>query len=128
MAYLFRAVAASESIHARRHFRLLERIKDTQTNMEYAFQQENAVNGNHYPKMIKDAEDDGEKAAAFIFSQARDVEDVHAKLYKRALTNLAGDEDTQYYICDICGYLHEKSVPDECPVCQAKKDHFSLVE
>ena len=74
IAHLFRAVAASEGIHAKRNFRLLEAVKDTQTNMEYAFQQETLVSGNYYPKMIKEAEEDGEKAAAVIFSQAKDVE------------------------------------------------------
>ncbi len=128
IAYLFRAVAASESVHSRRHFRLMEKISDTQTNMENAFQQEEAVNGNHYPRMLQEAEDDGEKAAAIVFSQARDVEEVHAKLYKRALANLAGDEETEYYVCSVCGFINEKAAPDQCPVCKASKERFSKVE
>ena len=35
---------------------LLEKVKDTQSNMEYAFEQENAVNGNYYPEMLKEAD------------------------------------------------------------------------
>ncbi len=128
IAYLFRAIAASESVHSRRHFRLMEKIQDTQSNLETSFKEENAVNGNHYPRMLQDAEEEGEKAAAIVFSQARDVEGVHAKLYKRALANLAGDEDTEYYLCNVCGFLNEKAAPDECPVCKASKDKFLKIE
>ena len=128
IAHLFRAVAASEGIHSRRHFRMLEAIKDTQSNMEYSFQQENAVNGNHYPKMVQEAEEDGEKAAALVFSQARDVEGVHAKLYKKALSHLMEEEETEYYVCNVCGYVHEAGKPDECPVCGAKKEAFFEVD
>ena len=128
IAHLFRAVAASESVHARRHFRLLEAVKDTQSNMEYAFQQENAVNGDHYPRMLQDAEEEGEKAAAIVFSQAKDVEGIHAKLYRKALEHLTEAEFTEYYICEVCGYVSEKIIPDKCPVCNAPKEKFFIVE
>ncbi len=128
IAHLFRAIAASEGVHARRHFRLLEAIKDTQTNMEYAFQQENAVNGNYYPKMLQEAEEEGEKAAALVFSQAKDVEGVHAGLYRKALEHLTEDEYTEYYVCEVCGYVHERTAPDKCPVCGAAREKFFKVD
>ncbi|TFH41498.1 MAG: rubrerythrin family protein [Chrysiogenales bacterium] len=128
VAHLFRAVAASESVHSRRHFRLLESIKDTQSNMEQAFQQENAVNGVHYPKMLNEAEEEGEKAAALVFSQARDVEGVHSKLYRKALDHLAEEKSVEYHVCEVCGYLHENEPPDKCPVCSAPKEKFFRVE
>jgi rubrerythrin len=34
IAHLFRAVAAAEGVHSRRHFALLESVADTQTNLE----------------------------------------------------------------------------------------------
>jgi rubrerythrin len=45
IAHLFRAVAAAEGVHSRRHFAMLESVADTQSNLERAFQSENAVNG-----------------------------------------------------------------------------------
>jgi len=45
IAHLFRAVAAAEGVHSRRHFALLESGADTQTNLEQTFQLETAVNG-----------------------------------------------------------------------------------
>ena len=56
IAHLFRAVAAAEAVHSRRHFAMLEAVADTQTNLERAFQSENAVNGVYYPKMLQEAE------------------------------------------------------------------------
>jgi len=67
---------------------LLESVADTQSNLERAFQSENAVNGVHYLKMLQEAEQDDEGGAALVFSQARDVEAEHAKLYKKALDHL----------------------------------------
>jgi rubrerythrin len=99
IAHLFRAVAAAEGVHSRRHFAMLESVSGTQTNLEQAFQSEKAVNGVHYPEMLRDAEEDGEEAAALVFSQARDVEGEHAQLYKKALNHLIAQRSTEYYVC-----------------------------
>ncbi len=128
IAKLFRAVAESEGIHARRHFALLEKVSDTQTNLENAFQSENLVNGVYYPKMLKEAEEDGEKTAMVVFSQARDVESVHAKLYENALKHMMEERDIDYYICPVCGYLNEGIPEENCPVCGAPKEKFYKVE
>lgn len=127
ISYLFRAVAAAESIHARRHFALLESVSDTQTNLEQAFQSENAANGVYYLKMLQEAEQDGEKTAAMVFSQARDVEAGHAKLYKEALNNLIAGRSTEYYVCSVCGQISERYIPENCPVCGAPKEAFMKV-
>jgi rubrerythrin len=127
IAHLFRAVAAAEGVHARRHFVLLESVADTQTNLEQAFQSETAVNGVHYPKMLREAEEDREEAATLVFSQARDVEAEHANLYKRALNNLIAQRFTQYYICTVCGHIAEREPPENCPICGAPKAKFENV-
>jgi rubrerythrin len=127
IAHLFRAVAAAEGVHARRHFAQLEAVADTQTNLEQAFQSETAVNGVHYPQMLREAEEDNEETAALIFSQARDVEAEHANLYKRALDNLIAQRSTQYYACTVCGHIAEREPPETCPICGATKDKFQNV-
>ena len=128
IAHLFRAVAAAEGVHSRRHFALLESVADTQTNLERAFQSETAVNGVYYPKMLQEAEEDGEKAAATVFSQARDVEAVHAKLYKKALDHLIAERFTEYYVCTVCGYTVERKPPETCPICNAAKSEFKKIK
>ena len=66
IAHLFRAVAAAEGVHSRRHFAMLESVADTQTNLEQAFQSEKIVNRVHYPEMLREAEEDGEEAAGAV--------------------------------------------------------------
>jgi len=38
IARLFRVIAESEGIHERRHFALLKKVSDTQTNLKNSFQ------------------------------------------------------------------------------------------
>jgi rubrerythrin len=128
-ALLFRAIAESERVHATRHMNLMKDliVKDTDTNLEKSFQREKSISENEYPDMIKDAEDEGEKTAAVTFSQARDVEVYHAKLYERAIMKVIKDEVSAYQICQVCGYVTDRAAPDKCPVCGAPKDKFKEV-
>jgi rubrerythrin len=128
IAHLFRVVAAAEGVHSCRHFALLESVADTQTNLEHAFQTETSVNGIYYPKMLHEAEEDGEETAALVFSQARDVEAVHAKLYKKALDHLIAQRFTKYHVCTVCGYIAEGEPPKTCPICGASSAKFETVE
>lgn len=128
IAHLFRAVAAAEGIHSRRHFAMLESVADTQTNLERSFQSENTVNGIHYPAMVREAEEEGEAAVSVVFSQIRDVEAFHANLYKRALNNLIAQRSTEYYVCTVCGYVAEREPPENCPVCNAPKSSFEKID
>jgi rubrerythrin len=127
IAHLFRAVAAAEGVHSRRHFALLESVSDTQTNLERAFQSENAVNGVHYLRMLQEAEQDGEESAILVFSQARDVEEEHANLYKRALNDVIAQRSTEYYVCTVCGHVSEREAPENCPICGAPKSAFERI-
>lgn len=127
IAHLFRAVATAEGVHSRRHFSLLESVVDTQTNLERAFQSESTVNGVYYLRMLQEAEEDGEKAAALIFSQARDVESEHAELYKKALGHLIAESSAEYYVCTVCGRIADGRIPEKCPICGAPSSKFETV-
>ena len=130
IALLFRAIADAERVHAPRHLNLLKDIlvKDTDTNLEASFQREKSVSEIEYPELINDAEEDGEKVAALTFSQARDAETFHAKLYERAIYHVIRDEVKAYYVCQVCGYVTSNKVPDKCPICGAPKEKFKTIE
>jgi len=66
-------------------------------------------------------------AAALTFGQARDVEEGHAALYKHALSAMLRDEMHDYYVCQVCGYIAEREPPDQCLICNTKREQFSLV-
>lgn len=130
IALLFRAIAEAERVHATRQLNLVKDVivKDTDTNLEKSFQQEKSVSENEYPKFLKEAEDEGEKAAALVFSQARDAESFHAKLYERAIYHVIKDIVKAYHVCQVCGYVTDNKIPDECPICGAPKEKFKSIE
>ncbi|MDY6874787.1 MAG: rubrerythrin family protein [Chloroflexota bacterium] len=129
IAKLFRAVAAAEGVHAERHLRLLGEavVQSTEENLQSSFERETTVNEVYYPRFIREAEEEGERAAVLTFSQARDVEEEHATLYKRALNAMLRDETHDYYVCQFCGYVAEREPLDRCPICNAKREQFRLV-
>ena len=126
IAKLFRAVATAESVHAERHLRLLGEavVQSTEANLQSSFERETSINQVTYPQFIQEAEGEGEQAAAITFSQARDVEERHAALYKQALSAMLREESHDYYVCSACGFIAEREAPDECPICGAKKERF----
>ena len=130
VALLFRAIAEAERVHATRHLNSLKEVivKDTDANLEASFQQEKAISENTYPDFIQQAEEDGEKAAAIAFTQARDAETFHAKLYERAIMNVIKNVVKAYHICQVCGYVTEKKIPKRCPVCGAPQEKFKTIE
>ena len=129
IAKLFRAVAAAEGVHTERHLRLMGEavVQDTESNLRSSFERETTVNEITYPQFIRQAEEEGERAAALTFGQARDVEERHAALYKHALGAMLRDETTDYYVCQVCGHVAEREAPDQCPICKAARNKFRLV-
>ncbi len=128
VAKLFRAAAAAETVHAHNHLKELGGIKSTKENLEAAIGGETFEFKEMYPQMIADAEEEGNKGALRSFNLANEVEKIHAGLYQKALDNLGKNEDSDYYVCEVCGYTAEGSAPDECPVCKAKKQAFSKID
>ena len=129
IALLFRAIAEAERVHATRQLNLVKDmiVKDTDTNLEASFQREKSVSENTYPDFIKDAEDEGETAAAIAFSHARDAESYHAKLYERAIYHVIKNVVKEYHVCQVCGYVTDKKIPKKCPICGAPPEKFKTV-
>jgi rubrerythrin len=125
---LFRSVAEAESVHAKNALRMLGEMRTTEENLKFAFEREMSAKNQYYPGFIREAEAEEKTNVALIFSRARDVEERHAQLYKGALDYLVNDEIVDYFVCGICGYVAEKQPPDECPICQAKRDAFKKVD
>jgi rubrerythrin len=127
-ARIFRAAAAAETVHAHSHLRALKGIGSTAENLEEAVGGETYEFESMYPPMIRAAREEGNKAAERSFTYANEVEKVHAALYQKALDNLDALEETEIYVCNVCGYTIEGEAPDECPVCRAKKKAFFKVD
>jgi rubrerythrin len=126
VARLFRAIAEAEAVHAFSHFRLLGAISSTQENLESAFERENLA-ASAYPRFVRDANEEQNLSVATVLGYSRDVEKGHAGLYKKALAHMMAGEETDYYVCQVCGYVSDGSLPDVCPICGAPKDRFRKV-
>jgi rubrerythrin len=130
MAKLFRAIAAAEEVHAANHLRVLSEdiVRSTEENLAFSFERETTINDVTYPQLILEAEEEGARAAALSFGYARDVEEGHARLYKKAMEHLLQDQSSDYYVCGVCGYTSDGILPDECPICGATSQAFRKVE
>jgi rubrerythrin len=130
VARLFRAIAAAEEVHAASHLRVLGEaiLKSTEENLSFSFERETTVNEVTYPQFIVDAEEEGEQAAILSFTFARDVEEGHARLYKKAMDDMLQDQISDYYVCGVCGYTSDRLLPEECPICGAKSEAFRRID
>ncbi len=127
-AKLFRAAAAAETVHAHAHLKALGGIRGTEENLEEALGGETHEFKEMYPGMIQAAQEEGHKAAERSFRYANEVEKVHADLYRKALDQLDTLEETDYFVCPVCGYTAESEPPETCPVCGAKGRAFFKVD
>ena len=128
-ARLFKAVADSESVHANRFLLLMRgKIGTTEENLKTAFENEIKATASEYPQLILDAEEENANNAVMkAFTQTRDVEERHAMLYKSMINDMLEGRETDYYVCQICGYIAKNEIPENCPVCGAVKSRFKSI-
>ncbi|HOG11351.1 MAG TPA: ferritin family protein [Smithellaceae bacterium] len=112
IARLFRVIAFSEEIHGKRALRVLKEIKTTEENLAESFESEKTVAEIAYDRFVKMAEQAGDKQALLHFSQSHFME----------------ERQTVYHVCKVCGYVADGVLPEECPVCAAKKDQFTTFD
>ncbi|HCF06185.1 MAG: hypothetical protein PWQ64_22 [Desulfomicrobiaceae bacterium] len=119
VAKLFRAAAEAETIHAHAHLRLMKGIGSTAENLKEAVAGETYEFKSMYPAMIEDAKAEGDKAAQRYFEFANKAEECHAELYSKAAQMMADLPAVDYYVCSVCGHIHEGEPTEKCPICGA---------
>jgi len=127
VAKLFKAAAEAETIHALNHLRITGQVKSTLENLGTAVSGETFEFQKMYPEFIDTAKQESKKQATWSFDMANKVEQVHAKLYQKAMDavkNREQLEEVDYYVCGVCGNTVEGSPPDVCPICGAPKEKF----
>ncbi|EKD58343.1 MAG: rubrerythrin [uncultured bacterium] len=127
LAKLFRAVAEGETIHAIKHLTTLGEVKSSLENVKAALAGETYEIESMYPEFIKDAQEEGEKAAELSFTSANEVEKIHQGQFVEALAKIEAGEDieeAEYHVCSICGNLFVGETPDSCPICKVPKEKF----
>ena len=128
VAKLFRAAADAETVHAHAHLRVMNGIGSTEENLNQAINGETEEFKSMYPRMMEEAKAEGNDAAYMSFANANAVEEIHAGLYRKALDNLGNNEETDYYVCQVCGNTVEGEAPEKCPICGAPKKMFKKID
>ncbi len=126
-AKLFRAAAEAETVHALNHLRTTGEVKTTLENLNTALGGETFEFTKMYPEYIVTAKQDTNKQATWSFDVANKVEQVHGKLYQKAIDSMKNKKDMEkvdYYVCSVCGNTVEGSAPDICPICGSPKSKF----
>lgn len=130
VARLFRAAAEAETLHAHAHLRNMGAVKTTADNLRGAIKGETHEATEMYPPMVKQAEEEGNKAVAKSFDLALRAEARHAKLYREALDLIETGRDlekAEVYLCPVCGNLVLGPPTAACEICGAPADKFVAV-
>jgi rubrerythrin len=122
-AKLFKAASDAETLHALKEFEIAGKISATTDNLKDAVAGETHEYKSMYPGFIKEAEEEGNKAAVTVFTFAMKAEEVHARLYQEALEKIDQTEEVFYYLCPVCGNI-EKAVPEKCSICGVPGNKF----
>ena len=127
---IFEETAANEARHAKDEYALMNGIGDTAANLEKAAGGEDYETSSMYPQFAKEAEKEGNTAAATLFREIAKIEAHHRDRFRRLLdmvksgTVFKRDKPIKWK-CSVCGYVHEGTEPpDECPCCKHPREYY----
>ena len=126
-AKLFKAAAEAETIHALNHVQITGQVKSTLDNLGTAVSGETYEFTKMYPDFLATAKQEGNNQASWSFDVANKVEQVHAKLFQKAIDTMKNKKELEkvdYYVCSVCGNTVETSPPEKCPVCASPKEKY----
>ena len=98
------------------------------TNLKEAIGGEHQETTEMYPTFAKEAEAEGNVAAALLFREIDEVEEHHWERFQKLLELVESGmiyerERPIKWKCSVCGYIHEgKESPTTCPCCQYPKE------
>ncbi len=129
VARIFRANAFAEQVHATSHFKVLNKLAETSSNLQVGIDGETFEVEEMYPAYHAVAELQDERGAERSTRWAREAEKVHAEMYKDAKRIVDSSQDSKVekvYVCSVCGWTGIGEEPDNCPLCNAKKELFNI--
>ena len=132
IANFFEETANNEKEHAKLWAKYLGIIGDTKENLLAAAEGEMEENMEMYPRMAKEAKEEGYDELAELFTKVGDVEKAHETRYRKLLKNIEDGvvfetEKEVMWKCNNCGYIHvSKKAPEFCPACNHPQAHFEL--
>ena len=132
IASLFLETAENEKEHAKLHFKKLEEIGNTNENLKAAIEGENFEWTEMYPRMAKEAREEGFKEIAEMFEGIAKIEKEHEERYQKLLENIKKGqvfkrEGKTFWKCRNCGNIYEGTeAPEICPVCKHPQAYYEV--
>lgn len=138
IARLFKATSAAEQIHIGLEVAAIQAVEPdyvkpeppaaegskTDLDLIAGAMGEIYETSDMYPSFIVKAVEEGETKAVQVFTRAKLAESVHAELYMQAYNNIDAEDDDQYFLCPICGYIEKGESDEKCPICFCPKSKF----
>ena len=132
IAAIFLETAENEKEHAKIHFKYLQGIGDTKSNLADAAAGENYEWTDMYARFAKEADEEGFKEIANRFRQIGEIEKHHEERFRKLLDNV--EEGSVFkkgsiviWKCRNCGHIHiGMDAPEVCPVCAHPKSFFEV--
>ncbi|MBI4846034.1 MAG: rubrerythrin family protein [Candidatus Omnitrophica bacterium] len=130
IAKIFEEAASNEMRHAKDELNLLGGIGNTKDNLKEAIEGEIHETLKMYPRFAEEAQAEGNKEAARLFSQIAKVEKHHADRYEKLLKMVENGtvykrEKAVKWKCSVCGYVVEgKEPPAVCPCCKHPREYY----
>ncbi|MDO5557736.1 MAG: rubrerythrin family protein [Clostridia bacterium] len=132
IAALFLETAENEKEHAKLHFKYLNGIGNTETNLANAAAGENYEWTDMYATFAKEAEEEGFTEIANTFRGIGEIEKHHEERYKKLLENLKNGEvfkkgSIVIWKCRNCGHIVVGTeAPLVCSVCKHPRSYFEV--
>ena len=128
----FTETAGNEKEHAELWYKLFAGVGNTVENLTNAAGGENYEWTDMYPRMAKEAHEEGFEDIARTMEGVAAVEKNHEARYKALMANIENgavfvrDEAVEWK-CSNCGHRFVgKEAPEKCPVCSHPKAYFEL--
>jgi len=148
IAHMFKAIAASEAVHARNFKRILTDLGEsvpqvdlssvksatTENNLKYASEIELAEIDVDYPRYIHRISPESHQETLKYINYAWETERQHRELIKETLSGTGiffgvlleqfKDKHERYYVHQHCGATVSELPLDECPICHKPLDNY----
>jgi rubrerythrin len=133
IAAIFLETADHEKEHAKRAFKFLKALGNTEQNLQAAIEGENYEWTSMYKEFEAVAKEEGFDELAKFFHEVGEVEEEHEKRYAALLKNLQSgkvftkDQPVKWH-CRNCGYVHKGlTAPELCPACAHPQAHYQVL-
>ncbi len=133
VAAVFLETADNEKEHAKLHLQALHGVGDTIANLKAAAGGEGEETKSMYPRMAKEAREEGFEEIAKAFEGIGAIEKAHQQRYEFLLKSIQDGSvfkkgKAVAWRCRNCGHIHiGLEAPERCPVCKHPRAYFEVM-